>query len=114
MPPRRSSRARRCVVAGWRRRRDGRAPERRAPCDRREPSDRREEARPSRRRRAGHSVIDLHGTRAVVTGGTRGIGAATVELFRRAGADAVPVAKSTHGDLADPAVCRSADRKSVV
>jgi 3-oxoacyl-[acyl-carrier protein] reductase len=53
-------------------------------------------------------VIDLAGTRAVVTGGTRGIGAATVELFRRAGAEAIPVARSTHGDLADPDVCRRA------
>jgi len=53
-------------------------------------------------------VIALRGTRAVVTGGTRGIGAATVALFRRAGAEAIAVAKSTHGDLADPAVCRRA------
>jgi 3-oxoacyl-[acyl-carrier protein] reductase len=53
-------------------------------------------------------VIDLHGTRAVVTGGTRGIGAATVALFRKAGAEAIAVAKSTHGDLADPGVCRRA------
>lgn len=50
-------------------------------------------------------MIDLRGTRAVVTGGTRGIGAATVDLFRRAGADAIAVAKSTHGDLADPQAC---------
>ncbi len=53
-------------------------------------------------------MIDLRGRRAVVTGGTRGIGAATVEAFRRAGAEAVAVARSTHGDLADPAVCRKA------
>ena len=53
-------------------------------------------------------MIDLSGTRAVVTGGTRGIGAATVALFRRAGAEAFAVARSTHGDLADPEVCRRA------
>jgi 3-oxoacyl-[acyl-carrier protein] reductase len=53
-------------------------------------------------------VIDLRGRRAVVTGGTRGIGAATVGAFRRAGAEAIAVARSTHGDLADPAVCRRA------
>ena len=53
-------------------------------------------------------MIDLRGKRAVVTGGTRGIGAAAVELFRQAGAEAIAVAKSTHGDLADPAGCRRA------
>ena len=53
-------------------------------------------------------MIALQGKRAVVTGGTRGIGAAAVELFRRAGAEAIAVAKSTHGDLADPDVCRRA------
>ena len=53
-------------------------------------------------------MIDLRGKRVVVTGGTRGIGAAAVELFRQAGAEAIAVAKSTHGDLADPAVCRRA------
>ncbi len=53
-------------------------------------------------------MIDLGGRRAVVTGGTRGIGAATVAAFRRAGAEALAVARSTHGDLADPAVCRRA------
>jgi len=53
-------------------------------------------------------VLDLSGTRAVVTGGTRGIGAATVALFRRAGAEAIAVARSTHGDLTDPDVCRRA------
>jgi 3-oxoacyl-[acyl-carrier protein] reductase len=53
-------------------------------------------------------VIDLRGRRAVVTGGARGIGAATVAAFRGAGAEALSVAKSTHGDLADPEACRRA------
>lgn len=47
-------------------------------------------------------MLDLAGKRAVVTGGTRGIGRATVELFRRAGAEALVVSRSTHGDLSDP------------
>lgn len=53
-------------------------------------------------------MIDLRGKRAVITGGARGIGAATMEAFRRAGAEALDVSRSTHGDLADPAVCRAA------
>ena len=53
-------------------------------------------------------MIDLRGKRAVVTGGARGIGAATVAAFRAAGAEAISVAKSTHGDLADPDMCRRA------
>jgi 3-oxoacyl-[acyl-carrier protein] reductase len=47
-------------------------------------------------------VIDLAGRRAVVTGGTRGIGKATVELLRRAGAEVLALSRSTHGDLSDP------------
>jgi 3-oxoacyl-[acyl-carrier protein] reductase len=47
-------------------------------------------------------VIDLTGKRGVVTGGRRGIGKATVELFARAGAVAVAVSRSTHGDLSEP------------
>ena len=34
-------------------------------------------------------MIDLRGKRAIVSGGSRGIGAATVQLLARAGADVV-------------------------
>ncbi len=47
-------------------------------------------------------MIELTGQRVVVTGGSRGIGKAAVELFRRAGAEVVSVSRSTHGDLSDP------------
>ena len=53
-------------------------------------------------------MIALVGKRAVVTGGTRGIGRATVEMFRRAGAEVLAVSRSTDGDLSDPCVSEKA------
>ena len=51
--------------------------------------------------------ISLDGKRALVTGGTRGIGSATVELLRAAGCEVVAVARrpapdSVAGDITDP------------
>jgi 3-oxoacyl-[acyl-carrier protein] reductase len=48
-------------------------------------------------------VISLSGKRALVTGGTRGIGKATVAMLRAAGAEVVAVGRASHGDLADQA-----------
>lgn len=53
-------------------------------------------------------MISLTGKRALVTGGRRGIGEAAAELLRRAGAEVFSIARSTHGDLSDPAVVERA------
>lgn len=55
-------------------------------------------------------MIDLSGRKAVVTGGSKGIGKATAELFAQAGASVTTVQRSTHGDLADPANVERAAR----
>ena len=47
-------------------------------------------------------MIVFRGRRALVTGGTRGIGKATAEGFRRAGGDVVVWSRSAQGDLAEP------------
>ena len=44
-------------------------------------------------------MIDLGGRRVLVTGGSRGIGKAAVDLLRDAGAEVVAVSKRSHGDL---------------
>jgi NAD(P)-dependent dehydrogenase (short-subunit alcohol dehydrogenase family) len=52
-------------------------------------------------------MTDLSGKRALITGGTRGIGAAVVELFRACGADVVFTGSGRSGK--SPAGCRAVD-----
>ncbi|HXY69815.1 MAG TPA: SDR family oxidoreductase [Gemmatimonadales bacterium] len=55
-------------------------------------------------------MIDLKGRRALVTGGTRGIGKAAAGMLRAAGAEVIAVGRSTHGDLADRAAVAALGR----
>ena len=53
-------------------------------------------------------MITFAGQRIVVTGGSRGIGKATADLFARAGAEVITIQRSTHGDLSDPCTSEQA------
>jgi 3-oxoacyl-[acyl-carrier protein] reductase len=51
-------------------------------------------------------MIDLTGKKALVTGGTRGIGLATAVLLERAGARVVATSRTKDGDLGDQPIAR--------
>ena len=61
-------------------------------------SRRRSLAAPDAKRPA--PLISMRGQRALVTGGTRGIGRAAVDLLRQAGAEVVAAGRRRNGDLA--------------
>ena len=57
-------------------------------------------------------MISLKGTRAVISGHTKGIGKATAALFAQAGAEVIGISRSTHGDLSDP--CKVDDAAAAI
>jgi NAD(P)-dependent dehydrogenase (short-subunit alcohol dehydrogenase family) len=58
---------------------------------------------------SGSSEAEFTGKRALVTGGTRGMGEAIVQRLRRSGATVVTTARSTPRDLLDPELFVEAD-----
>jgi NAD(P)-dependent dehydrogenase (short-subunit alcohol dehydrogenase family) len=57
----------------------------------------------------GFSETEFRGKRALVTGGTKGMGEAIVQRLRRAGATVVTTARSAPADLAHPELFVAAD-----
>jgi NAD(P)-dependent dehydrogenase (short-subunit alcohol dehydrogenase family) len=61
---------------------------------------------------SGSSDIEFAGKRALVTGGTRGMGEAIVQRLRRSGATVVITARSAPSDLPQPDLFGGADISS--